>query len=134
MGYRLTRLDEPVLIAVPKPLLSEFGIHHKWRGVSPICGVAYAYDNILPRKQTEIDQPPWFAIIFMGGCVCNSSVCTNINPLLQGHQVTFRRPPWHLLLSSLFQRRDYFIAISVESSNNPQLEYISWLDKRPGID
>ena len=29
MGYRLNRLDEPVFIAVSKPLLTEFGIHHK---------------------------------------------------------------------------------------------------------
>ena len=29
MGYRLNRLDEPVLIAVSKPLLTEFGIHHR---------------------------------------------------------------------------------------------------------
>ena len=27
MGYRLNRLDEPVFIAVSKPLLTEFGIH-----------------------------------------------------------------------------------------------------------
>ena len=26
MGYRLNRLDEPVFIAVSKPLLTEFGI------------------------------------------------------------------------------------------------------------
>ena len=29
MGYPLNRLDEPVLIAVSKPLLTEFGIHHR---------------------------------------------------------------------------------------------------------
>ena len=29
MGYRFNRLDEPVLIAVSKPLLTEFGIHHR---------------------------------------------------------------------------------------------------------
>ena len=29
MGYCLNRLDEPVLIAVSKPLLTEFGIHHR---------------------------------------------------------------------------------------------------------
>ena len=29
MGYRLNRLDEPVFIAVSKPLLTEFGIHYK---------------------------------------------------------------------------------------------------------
>ena len=29
MGYRLNRLDEPVVMAVSKPLLTEFGIHHR---------------------------------------------------------------------------------------------------------
>ena len=29
MGYRLNRLDEPVLMAVPKPMLTEFGIHYR---------------------------------------------------------------------------------------------------------
>ena len=29
MGYRLNRLDEPVFRAVSKPLLTEFGIHHR---------------------------------------------------------------------------------------------------------
>ena len=28
MGYCLNRLDEPVFIAVSKPWLTEFGIHH----------------------------------------------------------------------------------------------------------
>ena len=28
MGYGLNRLDEPVFMAVSKPLLTEFGIHH----------------------------------------------------------------------------------------------------------
>ena len=27
VGYRLNRLDEPIFIAVSKPLLTEFGIH-----------------------------------------------------------------------------------------------------------
>ena len=27
MGYRLNRLDDPVFLAVSKPLLTEFGIH-----------------------------------------------------------------------------------------------------------
>ena len=38
MGYRLNRLDEPVFIAVSKPLLNEFGIHHRLES----CG----YDRI----------------------------------------------------------------------------------------
>ena len=29
MGYRLNRLDEPVFMAVSKPLLTEFGIYHR---------------------------------------------------------------------------------------------------------
>ena len=29
MGYHLNRLDEPVFIAVSKPLLTEFDIHHR---------------------------------------------------------------------------------------------------------
>ena len=29
MGYRLNHLDEPVFIAVSRPLLTEFGIHHR---------------------------------------------------------------------------------------------------------
>ena len=29
MGYRLNRLDEPVFMAVSKPLLTEFGINHR---------------------------------------------------------------------------------------------------------
>ena len=29
MGYYLNHLDEPVFMAVSKPLLTEFGIHHR---------------------------------------------------------------------------------------------------------
>ena len=29
MGYRLNRLDEPSFMAVPKPVLTEFGIDHR---------------------------------------------------------------------------------------------------------
>ena len=29
VGYRLNRLDEPVLMAGPKPILTEFGIHYR---------------------------------------------------------------------------------------------------------
>ena len=29
MGYRLNRLDEPDFMAVPKPMLTEFGIHYR---------------------------------------------------------------------------------------------------------
>ena len=29
MGYRSNRLDEPIFMAVPKPMLTELGIHHR---------------------------------------------------------------------------------------------------------
>ena len=29
MGYRLNLLDEPVFMAVSKPMLTEFGIHYR---------------------------------------------------------------------------------------------------------
>ena len=29
MGHRLNHLDEPVFMAVPKPMLTEFGIHYR---------------------------------------------------------------------------------------------------------
>ena len=29
MGYHLNRLDEPALMAGPKPMGTEFGIHHR---------------------------------------------------------------------------------------------------------
>ena len=37
MGYRLNHLNEPVVIAVSKPLLTEFGIHHRLES----CAVEY---------------------------------------------------------------------------------------------
>ena len=29
MGYRLNRLDEPIFMAVPKTILTEFGIYYR---------------------------------------------------------------------------------------------------------
>ena len=37
MGYRLNRLYEPVFMAVPKPMLTEFGIHYRLES----CGVFF---------------------------------------------------------------------------------------------
>ena len=36
MGYRLNRLDEPVFMAVSKPLLTEFGIHYRLESCVPV--------------------------------------------------------------------------------------------------
>ena len=35
MGYRLNHLDEPVLMAVPKPMQTEFDIHHRLESCEP---------------------------------------------------------------------------------------------------
>ena len=48
MGYRLNRLDEPVLIAVSKPLLTEFTIHQRLES----CG-----DHALTLSLRPIIQP-----------------------------------------------------------------------------
>ena len=54
MGYRLNRLDEPVFKAVPKPMLTEVGIHHRLESCdiqpsnsffgSPDAGLMEKYD------------------------------------------------------------------------------------------
>ena len=48
MGYRLNRLDEPVLIAVSKPLLTEFGIHHRLKSCE-------AFDILQLESQKILD-------------------------------------------------------------------------------
>ena len=35
MGYRSNRLDEPVFMAGPKPMLTEFGIHQRLESCGP---------------------------------------------------------------------------------------------------
>ena len=50
MGYRLNRLDEPVLIAVSKPLLTECGIHHRLES----CGEALLFS--LPLQVVKIEN------------------------------------------------------------------------------
>ena len=44
MGYRLNRLDEPVFMAGPKPMLTEVGIHHGLESCEglyvPVIGVS----------------------------------------------------------------------------------------------
>ena len=60
MGCRLNRLDEPVVIAVAKPLLSEFGIHHRLESY-------VAHLNCLTESQTEVrkSSPEWMRVTKM---------------------------------------------------------------------
>ena len=46
MGYRLNRLDEPVLIALSKSLLTEFGIHHRLESCGPFGQTQKLFDRI----------------------------------------------------------------------------------------
>ena len=40
MGYRLNRLDEPVFMAWPKPILTEFGIHQRLESCEALSSIA----------------------------------------------------------------------------------------------
>ena len=51
MGYRLNRLDEPVFIAVSKPLLTELAIHHNLRVVGLIIN-----QNMNGKKLLEYER------------------------------------------------------------------------------
>ena len=53
MGYRLNRLDELVFMAMSKPLLTEFGIHHSLGScgtikAKPISGPLGSYLLSIP--------------------------------------------------------------------------------------
>ena len=53
MGYRFNCLDEPVLIALSKSLLTEFGIHHNWR-------VVYSYFENTAQDYINSCYPDMF--------------------------------------------------------------------------
>ena len=44
MGYRLNRLDEPIFMAGPKPMRTEFGIHLRLES----CGHQYIQSRLHP--------------------------------------------------------------------------------------
>ena len=51
MGYRLNHFDEPVFMAVPKPMHTEFGIHHTLESVHSfdfqlLRAILYANDKM----------------------------------------------------------------------------------------
>ena len=47
MGYRLNRLDEPVFMAVPKIMLTEFGIHYRLESCVGSCRTMIRVPHIL---------------------------------------------------------------------------------------
>ena len=48
MGYHLNRLDEPIFMAVSKPMQTEFGIHHRLES----C-VSSLFAIMMPRRDFE---------------------------------------------------------------------------------
>ena len=70
MGYRLNHLDEPVFIAVSKPLLTEFGIHHRFES----CGYNRAIIKIT------IDILLHFQIIRLNSCLRMTALQTPLDP------------------------------------------------------
>ena len=69
MGYRLNRLDEPVFMAVPKPMLTEFDIHYRLESCGsyffdiaqhPFC--LTCLDSFSPVRKTWIFS--WFGSAF----------------------------------------------------------------------
>ena len=58
VGYRLNCLDEPVFMAVSKPLLTEFGIHHRLESCGISSWTSYAYDKmaILISEQSKSNK------------------------------------------------------------------------------
>ena len=52
MGYRFSRLDEPVFMAGPKPLRTEFGIHHRLQSCTRIFKERLAVSKKLNCQTT----------------------------------------------------------------------------------
>ena len=57
LGYRLNRLDEHVLKEVPKPRLTEFGIHYKWESCALLrfSPTSYLLGTLLEEIRLEQD-------------------------------------------------------------------------------
>ena len=53
MGYHLNGLDEPVFMAVSKPLLTEFGIHLRLESCALISSLCYTISRLVPRQDIK---------------------------------------------------------------------------------
>ena len=57
MGYRLNHLDEPIFMAVSKPLLIEFGIHHRLKSCAGFFNIL---DQNQARKNSTVQKTQGF--------------------------------------------------------------------------
>ena len=71
MGYRLNRLDGTVLIiAVPEPLLTEFGIHHRLESCAYDCALNnFVTENYCERYIKEQDNDLKTQLIIVISCL-----------------------------------------------------------------
>ena len=60
MGYHLNRLDESVFMAVSKPLLPEFGIHHRLESCDVCSWVVYTKQQIIKLRKFSLCRNPLF--------------------------------------------------------------------------
>ena len=107
MGYCLNRLDEPVFLAVSKPLRTEFRIHHRLES----CG----HDSILLQAPTQIERQ----ISAQGSLVGPGVGLRAGNPLLT---TTFaNRRPSCFGLDQQQQNQQQQTTSAVPPTANPQL-------------
>ena len=58
MGYHLNRLDEPVLMAVPKPMQTKFDIHHRLES----CVKETLTNSVVGYRWNRLDEPVLVAV------------------------------------------------------------------------
>ena len=58
MGYRLNRLDEPVFMAVSKPLLTEFGIHLRLESCDEHQKEKQISSRVFLRNPSNLNKSP----------------------------------------------------------------------------
>ena len=56
MGYHLNGLDEPVFLAVSKPLLTEFGIHHELESCGNKIEIVFC-EHTLSDLAVDLEGP-----------------------------------------------------------------------------
>ena len=95
MGYRLNRL-EPILMAVPKPMQTEFGIHHILERVVSCLPSCHDLNKIVPAPTS-------------GHWLANLRAVNIVSPLCSNN--SYPLPPWREIRASAH----YFTHISREA-------------------
>ena len=73
MGYDLNRLDEPVFIAVSKPLITEFGIRNKLESY-----ITLFLPNVGPIEGNELVVRPASSKAFASECCPKDSAASKL--------------------------------------------------------